>query len=54
MHDAWLRELLKDSSEGESEDGCLRFAESGRWIAKMTGSRDRGFCRQEGGKTPEI
>jgi hypothetical protein len=53
-HDAWLRDLLTDSSEGESEDGYLRFAESGRWIAEMTGSRERGLCRQEGGKTPEM
>jgi hypothetical protein len=53
-HDTWLRELLTNSSEGESKDGCLRFAESGRWIAEMTGSRDRGLRRQEGGKTPEI
>jgi hypothetical protein len=35
--DAWLRELLTDSSEGESEDGYTRFEESSRWIAKMTG-----------------
>jgi hypothetical protein len=35
--DAWLRELLTDSSEGESEDGYARFEESNRWIAKMTG-----------------
>jgi hypothetical protein len=47
-HDAWLWELLTDSSEGESEDGYLRFAESGRWIVEMTGSRDRGLRRQEG------
>jgi hypothetical protein len=40
--DAWLRELLTDSSEDEPEDGYTRFEESGRWIAKMTGSRDRG------------
>ncbi len=53
-HDAWLGELLTDSSEGESEDGCWRFVESGRWIAEMTESRDRGLRRQEGGKTPEI
>jgi hypothetical protein len=45
--DAWLRELLTDSSEGESGYEYTRFAESGRWIAEMTGSRDRGQCRLE-------
>ncbi len=35
--DAWLRELLTDSSEGESEDRYMRFEESSRWIAEMTG-----------------
>ncbi len=29
-HDAWLRELLTDSSEGDLEDGYTRFEESGR------------------------
>jgi hypothetical protein len=33
--DAWLRELLTDSSGGE--DGYTRFEESSRWIAEMTG-----------------
>ncbi len=33
--DAWLRELLTDSSEGEPEDGYTRFDEPGRWIAEM-------------------
>jgi hypothetical protein len=35
--DAWLRELLTDSSEGEPEDGYMRVEESSKWIAKMTG-----------------
>ncbi len=35
--DAWLRELLTDSSGSESEEKYARFAESGRWIAEMTG-----------------
>jgi hypothetical protein len=47
-HDAWLRELLTDSSEGEPEDGYSRFVGSGRWIAEMAGDRGRGLCRQEG------
>ncbi len=34
--DAWLRELLTDSSEDEPEDGYTRFEESSRWIAEMT------------------
>jgi hypothetical protein len=46
-HDAWLRELLTDSSEGESVNEYSRFAESGRWIAKMTGSRDRELRKRE-------
>ncbi len=52
-HDAWLRELLSDSSEGESVDGYSRFAESGRWIAEMTGSRDRELREQEGNEKME-
>ncbi len=36
--DAWLRELLSDSSsEYEPEDKYSRFKESGRWIAEMGG-----------------
>ncbi len=34
--DAWLREMLTDSSGSETEK-YARFAESGRWIAEMTG-----------------
>jgi hypothetical protein len=33
--DAWLRELLTDSSGDESDGGCSRFEESSRWIAEM-------------------
>jgi hypothetical protein len=46
-HDAWLRELLTDSSERESTDVHSRFAESGRWVAEMTGNRDNECCEQE-------
>jgi hypothetical protein len=42
--DAWLRELLTDSSEDEPEDEYTRFEESGRWIAEITGSRDGEHC----------
>jgi hypothetical protein len=35
--DAWLRELLTDSSKSEPEDEYTRFKESSKWIAKMTG-----------------
>jgi hypothetical protein len=52
--DAWLRELLTDSSEGESVDEYSRFAESGRWIAEMTGSRDIELCEQEGNEELEM
>jgi hypothetical protein len=47
---AWLRELLTDNSESESEEKYARFAESGRWIAEMTGipqqttTTSRGEC----------
>jgi hypothetical protein len=34
--DAWLREMLTDSSGSESEEKYARFAESGRWIAEIT------------------
>jgi hypothetical protein len=39
--DAWLRELLTDSSGSETEEEYTRFAESGRWVAEMTGIRDK-------------
>jgi hypothetical protein len=48
--DAWLRELLTDGSEDEPEDECTRFEESGRWIAEMTGSRDREHCEPNSGR----
>jgi hypothetical protein len=35
--DAWLREMLTDTSDSEAEERFARFAESGRWIAEMTG-----------------
>jgi hypothetical protein len=53
-HDAWLRELLTDSSESESVGEYSRFAESGRWIAEMTGSRDRELREQEGNEEMEM
>jgi hypothetical protein len=42
--DAWLRELVMDSSESEPEGGHARFQESGRWIAETRGGRDRRQC----------
>ncbi len=48
--DAWLREMLTDTSESEAEEKYARFAESGRWIAEMTGTpqqtatTSRGEC----------
>jgi hypothetical protein len=44
--DAWLKERLTDSSEGESEDGYMRVEESSGWIAKMTGgAAGAGKCK---------
>jgi hypothetical protein len=51
---AWLRELLKDSSEGEPEEEYTRFEESSRWIAKMTGSRDREQCEPNAGEASKV
>jgi hypothetical protein len=51
--DAWLREMLTDTSESESEEKYGRFAESGRWITELTGLRQqttttpRGECSGE-------
>ncbi len=39
--DARLQELLTDSSGSETEEKYTRFAESGRWVAEMTGIRDK-------------
>jgi hypothetical protein len=54
---AWLREMLTDSSGSESEEKYARFAESGRWIVEMTGipqqaaTTSRGEC--SGQKKPD-
>jgi hypothetical protein len=48
--DAWLREMLTDTLGSEAEEKYARFAESGRWIAEMTGipqqttTTSRGEC----------
>ncbi len=48
--DAWLREMLTDSSGSESEEKYARLVESGRWIAEMSGvprqaaTSSRGEC----------
>jgi hypothetical protein len=39
--EAWLRKLLTDSSGSETEEKYTRFAESGRWVAEMTGIGDK-------------
>jgi hypothetical protein len=55
--DAWLREMLTDTSESENEEKCGRFAESGRWITELFGipqqveTTSRGEC--SGQKTPD-
>ncbi len=33
--DAWLREMLSDTSSSEDEESCGRFAESGRWVSEL-------------------
>ncbi len=48
--DAWLREMLTDTSESENEEKCGRFAESGRWISELfeipqqSATTSRGEC----------
>jgi hypothetical protein len=55
--DAWLREMLTDTSESEDEEKCGRFAESGRWITELFGipqqsaTTSRGEC--SGQKMPD-
>jgi hypothetical protein len=55
--DAWLREMLTDTSECENEEKCGRFAESGRWITELFGipqqveTTSRGECSRQ--KTPD-
>jgi hypothetical protein len=55
--DSWLREMLTDTSESESEKKCGRFAASGRWITELYGisqqvvTTSRGEC--SGQKTPD-
>jgi hypothetical protein len=50
--DAWLREMLSDTSGSEDEEGCGRFAESGRWISEL--SRFRIIQRQpQEGSVPD-
>jgi hypothetical protein len=55
--DAWLREMLTDTSESENEEKCGRFAESGRWLTELfgipqqTATTSRGEC--SGQKTPD-
>jgi hypothetical protein len=33
--DAWLRQMLSDTSSDEDEEGYGRFAESDRWMAEL-------------------
>ncbi len=33
--DTWLRQMLSDTSSGEDEESCGRFAESGRWMSEL-------------------
>jgi hypothetical protein len=55
--DAWLREMLSDTSDSENEERCGRFAESGRWITELfkipqhPATTSGGEC--SGQKTPD-
>ncbi len=55
--DAWLREMLSDTSGSEDEGSCGRFAESGRWISELfkipqhSATTSGGECT--GQKTPD-
>jgi hypothetical protein len=55
--DAWLRQMLSDTSSSEDEESCGRFAESGRWISELFKISQRpaatsgGEC--SGQKTPD-
>jgi hypothetical protein len=55
--DAWLREMLSDTSGGEDEESCGRFAESRRWISELfkipqhPATTSGGEC--SGQKTPD-
>ncbi len=46
--DAWLREMLTDTSESEDEEKYARFAESGRWVTEMTGITQRTMTTSRG------
>jgi hypothetical protein len=55
--DAWLRQMLSDTSNSEDEESCGRFAESGRWISELfkisqhPATTSGGEC--SGQKTPD-
>jgi hypothetical protein len=55
--DAWLREMLTNTSESENEEKCGRFAESGRWITELFGipQQSAAISREEcsGQKMPD-
>jgi hypothetical protein len=55
--DAWLRQMLSDTSSSQDEESCGRFAESGRWISKLfkisqhPATTSGGECSEQ--KTPD-
>ncbi len=55
--DAWLREMLSDTSGSEDAERCGRFAESGRWAAELfkipqhPATTSGGECSRQ--KTPD-
>jgi hypothetical protein len=46
--DAWLREMLSDTSDSEDEGSCGRFAEPGRWISELFKISQHPATTQEG------
>jgi hypothetical protein len=57
QRDAWLREMLSDTSGSEAKESCGRFAESGIWISELfkipqhPATTSGGEC--SGQKTPD-
>jgi hypothetical protein len=46
--DAWLRQMLSDTSSDEDEERYGRFAESGRWMSELFKIPQRQTATSEG------
>jgi hypothetical protein len=46
--DAWLREMLTDTSEGENVEKYGRFAESSRWVTELFGGPQQAVTTSRG------